>query len=290
MSNPRLDRLKLLCELVAPARLTRILDIGANPVHAPPYQMMLDAGLCEVWGFEPAPDAYARLQEIKGPNEHYIQAAVGDGETHELRMFGEGGFNSTLDANLSFVDDYLGPRFGRGMRETGRLSFRTERLDDLDLPTPDLLKIDIQGGEVRVFDHGAHRLAGTGAIITEVAMVPLYRDQPLIGDQMNVLRGQGFEFHKFTFLKGIPLASRLTAGLKRRQIANQAVDGDAVFLRRDLVMRNAAPDDLEAVRHLALTADAVFDSLDVVCRCLEILQGRVEMDQTLLRTYLDSLT
>ncbi|MFB2531722.1 FkbM family methyltransferase [Paracoccus sp. p3-h83] len=286
MVDAKVERLRLLHELVAPTPLTRILDVGANPVNPPPYALMHKAGLCEIWGFEPAPEAFEKLQVTKGPREHYIRAAVGDGKDAVLRLFAVDGFNSTLDANSGFVERYLG-FFRQALRQVGQLPFNTQRLDDLtDLPTPDLLKIDIQGGETKVFDHGARTLAGTGAIITEVAFVPLYDQQPLIGDQMASLRKQGFEFHKMLFTKSHALRSRLGERLDPSMMASQAVDGDAVFLRRDMILRKSTPADVEAVKHLALLADSVLGSLDVVLRCLTILDDHIGLDRRLLAAYL----
>ena len=46
-----------LSELLAPARLTEVVDVGANPIDGdPPYLGMLRAGLCRVTGFEPQSD------------------------------------------------------------------------------------------------------------------------------------------------------------------------------------------------------------------------------------------
>ena len=49
-----------LTEILAPARPTAIVDVGANPIDGdPPYRAMLAAALYEVTGFEPQPDALA---------------------------------------------------------------------------------------------------------------------------------------------------------------------------------------------------------------------------------------
>jgi hypothetical protein len=63
----------LLRDLVRCSRPTSVLDIGANLVDGdPPYQRMLDDGLCTVTGFEPQQRALAELQQRKGPMERYL--------------------------------------------------------------------------------------------------------------------------------------------------------------------------------------------------------------------------
>ena len=51
-----------LSAILRPARLTRVVDVGANPIDGdPPYKAMLEAGLCMFTGFEPQLHALARL-------------------------------------------------------------------------------------------------------------------------------------------------------------------------------------------------------------------------------------
>ena len=52
-----------------------LADVGANPTRRPHYQDLLEAGLAEVWGFEPNPYAFAKLHH--GPQRHWIKAAIG---------------------------------------------------------------------------------------------------------------------------------------------------------------------------------------------------------------------
>lgn len=46
----------------------KVVDIGANPIDgSPPYAALLKAGNADVVGFEPNPEALAKLNEMKGP-------------------------------------------------------------------------------------------------------------------------------------------------------------------------------------------------------------------------------
>ena len=81
--SQRIARLSHLLATLKPERKTRVADIGANPVHVPAYQFLLDQGGCEVIGFEPDPRAFKELQEQKnGSNETYLPFAVGDDAEH----------------------------------------------------------------------------------------------------------------------------------------------------------------------------------------------------------------
>jgi FkbM family methyltransferase len=282
-------RAEVLHRLVAPARLTRVLDIGANPANRPAYAPLLDMGLCQVWGFEPDAAAHAELERRKGANEHYLQAALGDGSEQVLHVYEWDTLNSLLPPATDRNARYLG-QFGQALKLRRRLSCPTRRLDDVaEVPTPDLLKIDIQGAECMVLHHGAAKLAGTGAVIAEVAFAPVYKDQPLIGETMAELAGQGFAFHRMDFTAHFAMGSALLDRLSRVPVRSQAVDGDALFLREAYLTEGAPLADPEPLRHLALIADAVFGSVDVACRALSLLDARVGLNPDLLDRYLDML-
>ena len=87
----------LLTEILAPARPTAIVDVGANPIDGtPPYHAMLAAGLCDVIGFEPQPEALARLEKAKGPRERYLPFVLGDGTERTLNVCELDGMTSLL--------------------------------------------------------------------------------------------------------------------------------------------------------------------------------------------------
>jgi hypothetical protein len=63
MNNKEPD---LLNGLIQPARLTSVVDVGANPIDGdPPYKAMLQRRLCTVVGFEPQDEALAVLNARK---------------------------------------------------------------------------------------------------------------------------------------------------------------------------------------------------------------------------------
>jgi len=77
---------------------------------------------------------------------------------------------------------------------------KTHRLDDLDIDEFDLLKIDVQGAELMVFQNGRERLRDAVAVHTDVSFVPLYVGQPTFGEVDVELRSQGFVPHSMPAL------------------------------------------------------------------------------------------
>lgn len=140
--------------LLNPARLTEVVDIGANPIDGdPPYKPMLESGLCRVTGFEPQEQALAELQRKKGPFERYLPYAVGDGEVHTLNICRASGMTSLFEPDPATLDLFqvLKP-LGEVVRQ---VEVPTRKLNDVsEIEHLDFLKIDIQGGELAVFKSG----------------------------------------------------------------------------------------------------------------------------------------
>lgn len=93
---------------------------------------------------------------------------------------------------------------------------------------PDFLSLDTQGYELEILEGARHTLTrGVLGIVCEVEMLPMYRRQPLLGDILNFMTGQGFLFAGFTALYEVSLR-RAAVGLRGKALPGF---GDALFLR-----------------------------------------------------------
>jgi len=259
-----------LAELLGLQRLTRVVDIGASPIDGvPPYKGLLDAGLCHVTGFEPQPEQLARLQQTQGPNETYLPYVVGDGGEHSLQLCRSVGFTSLLEpdpASLALLEYYqpLG-------QVLARERVQTRRLDDIDeIEGIDFLKIDIQGGELAVFQHGRSKLAQAVFVQTEVSFVTLYKDQPAWGEVDLELRAQGFMPHCFANIKRWPITPALIDGDPAKPL-NQLLEADVVYIRDVRKMESLSDEQL---RNMAIIAHVCYGSRDLSLRCLTALLQR----------------
>jgi len=272
----------LLAELRA-TRRTRIADVGANPLSPPPYWLLLDLRACEVVGFEPQTDAYQKLLQEKSDLETYLPYAVGNGKRQVLKLYRHSGFASVFEPYREGLA-FLGKSPGI---ELERMEFETVRLDSLsELGEIDLLKIDVQGGELDVFVGAKATLAGAMAVITEMRFFPLYEREPMRACDEE-LRRQGFEMHKILFAKSRPLPNSQAERLHPRRVRDQLVDGDVVYLR-NMSYPEAYSD--EQLKHLCLSAAACFDSHSLVVHCLDLLVARDAIGPDLPRRYVDALS
>lgn len=240
----------------------KIVDVGANPIDGdPPYKALLATGAADLVGFEPDPEALKKLEEKKGPNETYLPYAVADGKKHTLHVCQASGMTSLLKPNAAVLELFHGfSDWGRVRRE---VVVDTVCLDDVvEIRRMDYLKIDIQGGELMVFQNARKRLADCVVIQTEVEFLPMYIGQPLFSDVDQFLRQHGFVLHRFH-----PLVSRT---IKPMLMNNDTYAGlsqvfwaDAIFVR-DFMKLEALKDEQLLV--MALVMHDVYKSFDLVLR------------------------
>ena len=258
-----------LTALLQPDRLTAVVDIGANPIDGDaPYKAMLQGRICRVTGFDPHPQALARLNAAKSDLETYLPHAVGDGETHTLNICRGLGFASLLQPDVRVLTHF--PNFSELGRVLERVPLPTRRLDAIEeIDALDLLKIDIQGSELSVFRSGRAKLAKAVAIQTEVSFVPLYEKQPVFGEVDLELRSLGFIPHMFAAINKKMIAPML--GPNPGAAFNQLVEADVVYVR-DFIAAEAMDD--EQLKHLALIAHHCYGSFDLALNCIHHLATR----------------
>ncbi len=263
-----------LRDLIKPARLTAVVDIGANPVEGqPPYRSMLEMGLCSVVGFEPLVEALTALNDKKGPNETYLPYIIGDGGDHTLHLTRRPGMVSLLKPDTTHL------QFFDSMPESGNveavMATSTVRLDDLsEVPNCDLLKLDIQGAELSVIENATRHLANAVMVMTEMSFVTLYENQPVMGRVDLALRAHGFVPHCFAGATCWPI---LTEVRVPKIEPHQVLEADLVYVR-DFTKPMAN----EQWKQLAMLAHHVCASYDLAMLAVEMLSksGAIPADAT----------
>jgi len=277
------DRVRTLHNLVKASRKTVVVDVGANPFNGTPvYALLRRAGVAQIIGFEPQAEALQALLKTAGPDETFLPYAVGTGGEETLFITKNSGLVSTLEPD-PWIGRYLSPWWQKAIAVKEQIAMPTVRLDDIaEIGPIDFLKIDIQGGEMKVFQHGHQKLAETALIQTEIAILRYYKGQPTLGNVQAELEGQGFLAHKFVEISAhhVGYRGRLTGKLPIR--GSQATVADLAFVRDPTDMA-AMP--LETIQHMAVLADAVLRSYDLVFRCLTELVRRNVVDASEVADY-----
>lgn len=210
----------------------KVTDIGASSIATdipPPYLTLLRAGSADIVGFEPHAEALTALNQTKGPNETYLPHAVADGGRHTLHCCVASGMTSLLTPNPEVLK--LFHQFPLWGHVLSTEALDTVRLDDVEeTKGTDMLKMDIQGGELMVLRNAQDRLKDVLVVHTEVSFLSMYVDQPLFADVDIFLRSQGMMFHKFD-----PLVSRTVVPVIVNNNIYEGIGqlfwGDAIYIR-----------------------------------------------------------
>ena len=261
---------------------TRVVDIGANPIGNPaPYQSLLGEGLCRVTGLEPDESALALLNAVKSPLETYLPLAAGDGTRKTLHLCRHSGWTSTLAPDPRALAIFSA--YQHNATVLRRIEIDTHRLDDIEgLGRIDLLKIDIQGGELAVFENARQALAEAVLVQTEVSFFPTYDGQPSFGEIDICLRRQGFLPHCIPDgIKGGIIAPMMIADDPWHTL-NQVLDADIVYVRD---LRHSEDIDHDQLRRLALLAHACYGSFDLAMHCIRLLEERNALPAGSLANY-----
>ena len=263
-------------------RCTRIMDVGANPVNRPAYADLAEAGHAEVHGFEPGAEAFRRLDQNKGPTEVYHAHAVGLGGSATFHICENASFSSLFAPDAPQIAA-LG-HWQKSLTVTDTVPVKTVALDKIkNLPLPDMLKMDTQGAELDILKGGKAVLSQAVVIMPELRFFRLYRDEPMLGRVDQKLRDMGFMLHKILPGAMVRLTSSHIDRLRPAMTRNQMVDADAIYIRD--IVRHAEMTDAQ-LSHLALLADAVFTSMDLVLRCLDLLVARGAIPVSVIETYI----
>ena len=244
--------------MLKPQRLTAIVDIGANPIDGNPvYTRMLNEGVCVVQGFEPNPIGLAKLEAKAGPNETYLDYAIGSGNSARFFWRQASGMSGFLE-EMSERSLETFPAFRAWSAITDAETMETKRLDDLALAGCDLIRMDVQGSELDIIKASPRTFAEAVMVMTEVSFVNLYTHQPTFSQIDIALRELGFIPHCFAEAKMWPI------GNEKLGQPNQILEADMVYVK-DYRMRGFT---LEKWKHLAMLAHHIMGSYDLAMHCI----------------------
>ncbi len=248
----------------------KLLDIGASPIDGdPPYKNVFDSGRADLVGFEPDPVQFQALLDMELPRATFLPLALGQGGPAELKICHSPGMTSLLEPDAEILSNFHG--FSEWGRVEQRKLLETHRLDDVEEARgSDYLKIDVQGGELAIFEAGKQVLQGLSVVHTEVQFVPFYKDQPLFAELDQVLRQAGFFFHRFLpthgrVFKPMMINEDPFAGL------SQELWSDAIYVRR---FTDFAELPVSQLLKIAILLHDLYESVDLVSLALQHADAR----------------
>ncbi len=240
-----------------------ILDVGAMMEEQDRYQPLRDMGLARVTGFEPDEEQYQKLLANKGERDQYLPYVLGTGERQRFNLARYPGCSSLYEPSSAAIDLFtsIGTGESGNFRVLETLDIDTKRLDDIpECPSPDLIKIDVQGAELDILRHATQALESALVIESEVEFIPLYEDQPLFGDLQVYLREHGLWLHKLIDIAGRSFKP-LARGNNQYAALSQVLWADAIFVRDFTSLERYGDDQLLKA---SLILHQVYCSYDLV--------------------------
>jgi len=271
----------------------RVVDVGAMMLEESEdvWRPLVRRGLCEsVVGFEPCAQECARLNASTSSTAsasgsactfRWLPWALGDGSKGQFRLCSAPMTSSMLEPNTPLLRRFT--QLEEVTTVVERSETQTRRLDELlpELPGGgvDYLKLDVQGYEHAVLRGAQRVLQGVLVLHTEVEFVEMYERQPLFAEVDQLLRQEGFVFHRFASLHGRPLKPLYYAANMLQPISQQ-LWADAVYVRD---MWDLKAHSKEELLKAAMILHEIYHSYDLVHHFLE------KYDAGLAKRYLDTM-
>ncbi len=253
-------------ELFSEPPIVVVVEVGASIVEGTveSYAALVERGGAKVIGFEPDAIEREKLEARYPYRRKFLPYFIGRGGPATFHKTNWVYTGSLLEPNTPLLEHFQ--MLNEFVLLTEKHPVSTHRLDEIpEIDAMDLLKIDVQGGELAVLE-GADRLLKECLVIqTEVEFIPLYKEQPLFADVDAFLRARGFQFHRF-----LGFGSRSFKPFLKMDDASpkgsQQIWSDALYVR-DFMSFDRLP--TEQLVRLAVLLHDVFCSFDL---CLFILR------------------
>jgi FkbM family methyltransferase len=176
-----------------------IFDVGAHHGHISlNYRRLFPTAT--VYAFEPFPESYAILKKNTSADPMIKAFNFGFSDVAGPKLFSS---NTSSATNSLFESDDRGTGiWGEGLLETSRritANFVTidRFIAEGNIPTIDILKLDVQGAEYLVLKGAEQSIAASriGLVYSEIITQPTYKNQKQLHEMLGIFHHYGFELH-----------------------------------------------------------------------------------------------
>jgi len=248
-----------------------ICDIGAAPIDKTEFiDELFNNTNSKLIGFEPNEEEFNKLEK-NNPRKTFYDYAIGDGSEKYLNICKGVGMSSFLEPDMDYLNNFYW--FDEMSKIVKKKKIKTKKLDDIREKI-DLLKIDVQGYEYEIIQHGKEKIKNSLVIQLETSPIPLYKNEKTSSEVINQLEKLGFSLHMFNKVNTKPF--------KPMKINNSIYQGLHHLFQLDCVMINNFQDidsfNKEDLTKLILIMFYSFKSYDFVDYLIRILDKKFNLN------------
>lgn len=257
-----------------------ICDIGAAEIddHQNFIINLLNNTNTFIYGFEPNEDEYLKLKQTE--KKIFFNTALGDGSIKDFIFFNASGMNSFLKPNYDYLNLFHG--FDEWAKIIKTKPLKTEKLDNINFKHKiDFFKIDTQGSESEIIEHGQKKISEALCIQVETSPTPIYQGEKSFSLISGQLEDLGFRLHMFNDIHTRPFKPVIFSPNNPYSGSNNIFQLDCVFIKNTDILFKLENEQLSKI---ILILFYCFKSYDLVYILINELEKRTK--KNLLQKYI----
>jgi FkbM family methyltransferase len=247
-----------------------ICDIGASPIDPTPFiDDLMSSTNSILYGFEPNEDEYKKL--IPTDKKKYFNIAVGNGKVETLNICDAPGMTSILEPDLQYLNLFHG--FAEWAKIIKKINIQTKKLDEINFKEKiDFFKIDVQGYEYEIINHGKKKIKESLIIQIETSPIPLYKNEKSFSYICSTLEELGFNLHMFNQIntrcfKPMRVQKDIYAGI------NHLFQLDCVFIKNLNLIDTLSVEELKKISLILFYSFKSYDLVDMLIQRISEIES-----------------
>jgi len=249
-----------------------VCDIGASPCDPTHHlEELLKNTNSFLYGFEPNPEEYDKIKllELNG-NKKFFKTAIGDGSEKILNICSYPGWTSFLEADTQYIKKFH--NFEGASKIIDKIFLKTKKLDDIPFKNEiDFFKIDTQGYESVIIEHGLRNISNALVVQVEVSPVPIYKNEKNFSYILNQLENLNYNLNMFHNINTRAFKPMVIGGNKGNGLKT-IFQMDCVFVKNYNEIDNFNEEKLKKLILIMFFCYKSYDFVDfLICKLDKIL-------------------
>lgn len=252
-----------------------ICDIGASPCDPTDHiEELLNNTNSFQYGFEPNEEEFKKLNtDRQKDNRKFFKEAIGDGLRHNLNICSYPGWTSFLIPDIDYIKKFH--NFENASKIIETVNLKTKKLDDVVFKKKiDFIKIDTQGFESIVIEHGKKTISDALVVQLELSPIPIYKKEKSFSYVSNQMEKMNFSLNMFHNINTRTLKPMVVGGNTGNGLKT-IFQLDCVFVKNYSIIEELT---IERLKKLILIMFYSYKSFDFVDYLISLLDKKQKTD------------